>query len=373
MSNPGKRDAYYTDKIWDKWKSKNKSIDNISKHNSNLILQFLDDFEQGKNVPKSRKGRRSSTRLLTLKSKLSVFSRIIDDKDLDKLSKDDIHRIFTDLRNGKIHKKTPSGADGGAYMSVDNILKDFKTFWNWLIKTKRVTEDIAEDLGKEDDKPSWVYLSEEQFKDLGNKANAEYRPLIWLLYDSGMRGREAWSIKVNDFSDDFKVLTIRDEISKNNRGRKINLKLCSQLIKDLVRTNNLKDDDFIFDKTPQSFNKYLKRLSLKLFGDKVSNPKAKGKYGSFTSYDIRHNAACYWLKRYQKQSALMYRLGWSTPEMIGYYSEFLGMNDEISDEDMILAEDKDRLRKLEEKIENLNEIVAQLVEVEAKKHKIKIK
>ena len=77
----------------------------------------------------------------------------------------------------------------------------------------------------------------------------------------------------------------------------------------------------------------LKNLAKKLFGDKVSHNKAGGKYSQLSLYDIRHNASCYWLKRYSTHRALMYRMGWTSEKWIKYYSEFLGQNDEISDEE----------------------------------------
>ncbi len=41
-------------------------------------------------------------------------------------------------------------------------------------------------------------------------------------------------------------------------------------------------------------------------------------------------------------------MGWSKEEQIKYYSEFLGLSDELSDEDMVTAEDKTKLQRLEQ-------------------------
>ena len=70
-------------------------------------------------------------------------------------------------------------------------------------------------------------------------------------------------------------------------------------------------------------------------------------------YDIRHNSACYWFNRYPTHKGLMYRFGWRKADKIEYYSEFLGVADEIKDSDMILGEDKTKLYKLEEEIKLL--------------------
>jgi len=55
-------------------------------------------------------------------------------------------------------------------------------------------------------------------------------------------------------------------------------------------------------------------------------------------YDIRHNACCYWLKKYKRKTGLIYRMGWSEEKEVKYYSEFLGLADPIEDEDMVTAE-----------------------------------
>lgn len=348
-----KRDPYNAIQAWERWKQRNEVIKDISKDNSDLILSCLKDMEEGKNVSRKRRGNRSPIRLLSLQCRLVFFARLFGKKKFTDVSKDDLHKLFKEMRDGKIKKKDSKGKEIGNYTSVDCYLKDFRVLWNWLRKTGRVKEDITEDLGKGDEKPPWVYLTEEQFKTLANRCSAEYRPLVWLMLDCGARVTEGFSIKVNDFNEDFTKLTLREETSKNKYGRTINLKLCSAFMKDYVKFHNLKKEDFLFQKNPQAFNNYLKRLSESLFGKGVSHPKAKGTYDKFTLYDIRHNASCYWLKRYKAHTPLMYRMAWFSETFIRYYSEFLGLNDEITDEDMVIAEDRTKLEKLERNFEDL--------------------
>ncbi|MDP3027397.1 MAG: tyrosine-type recombinase/integrase [Nanoarchaeota archaeon] len=256
-----KRDPYNAKKSWEEWKKRNNIIEGINRDNSDLILRCLSDLEEGKNINKI-KGNRSPIRLISLQCRLVFFAKIIRDKRLIDMTKDDLHKIFKDMGDGKMQKKNSKGENIGNYTSVDSYLKDFKVMWNWLLKTKQVQENITEDLGKADKKPPWVYLTEEQFKTLANRCSAEYRPLMWLMLDACCRVTEGYSIKVEDFSEDFKQLTIREETSKNKYGRTIHLKLCSSLIKEYVKFHNLNKEDFLFQKTPQAFNKYLKRFSI---------------------------------------------------------------------------------------------------------------
>lgn len=354
-----KRDPYEHEQRWKQWKQENKNgIKGISKYNSDLTLTFLSDMEFGKNVsPHAKKGERSYIRLNDLRGKLVFFAEKLN-KNLDEITKDEIHEFFHAMRNGEILRR-----DGKPYMSVGDFVRDFKAFWGWLKRTGRTTEDIISDLRRSDgNKPSWVFLSEEQFKILANQAKSDYRALIWFMYDTGMRVTEAYSIRIRDFSNDFTQLTIRQEYSKTF-GRTINLKLCSKLIKELVSKHNLGLDDFIFIKKTAAFNKYLKKLAENLFGK--SESLARKPYNKMRLYDIRHNASCYWLQRYSTRQGLMYRMGWSREKMVMYYSEFLGLADQINDDDMVTSEDKTKYEKRIEILENdkerTNELIKELL------------
>jgi integrase len=349
-----KRDPYNSKFYWNQWKQQNADgIKGISRHNSDLIKTFLYDMEIGKNVaPTARKGERSHCRLLALKSRLLFFAQRFTK--LDEITEDDIHQLFRDMREGRILKE-----NGKPYIGVSSYVRDFKSFWRWLQRTGKVQEDITVYLRRSDGrKPAWVYLTEEQFKTLANSANADYRPLIWFMYDTGIRVTEAYSIRVKDFKDDFNKLHIREEYSKT-MGRTITLKLCTMFIKEHIRTNGLGPDDFIFTKKPFAFNKYLRSLAGKLFGSQES--PARKSYDKMRLYDIRHNACCYWLQRYPNRTGLMYRMGWSEEKEIKYYSEFLGLSDQISDDDMITTEDKTayekRIEVLERRLNKVNEFI----------------
>ena len=355
-----KRDPYNHEDRWRNWKTAvRQGIPGISEHNSALIQTYLGDMELGKNVsPVARKGERSYCRLLALKSRLVFFAQQLGQLELDKLSRDQVLKLFSDMRNGILRRK-----DGEKYIGTSSYVKDFKSFWNWLRRTGKVTEDITIDLRRSDSrKPPWVYLTEDQFKTLAHQANSEYRALLWMMYDTGMRVTEAYSVRVGDFSKDFTQLNIRTEYAKTF-GRIIKLKLCSSFIREFVRFHDLGPHDFVFLKTPAAFNKYLRNLGKTLFG--TSDSPARKPYNKMRLYDIRHNACCYWLKRYPTTTGLMYRMGWSEEKEIRYYSEFLGQADSIDDEDMVTTEEKTKYEKrielLERDREKTNELVKELI------------
>lgn len=354
-----KRDPYHHKERWEQWKGQNQNaIPGISKYNSDLILSFLSDMEMGKNVsPVARKGERSVVRLNNLRGKLVFFADYFK-KELDCLTKNEIHKLIYDMRSGILKRR-----DGKDYLAVGEYVKDFKAFWNWLRRTGKVTEDITLDLRRSDGrKPAWVYLTEDEFKMLANNANSDYRALIWLMYDTGMRVTEAYSIRIGDFSQDFTQLNIRKEYAKTF-GRIIKLKLCSSFIREFVKVHNLEADDYVFIKEPPAFNKYLRTMAKKLFG--ASESPARKPYSQLRLYDLRHNASCYWLKRYPTTSGLMYRMGWSEEKEVKYYSEFLGQADSIDDDHMITTEDKNRYEKrielLEKEKDKTSELVKELI------------
>jgi len=345
-----KRDPYQNGDRWKTWRGKNsKRIKGLTPVNSKLLLEFLNDMEQGMNTPLRCKGIRGPTTLLNLKDHISFFAKNINGP-LIKLTKKRIHAFEKEIREGKIKKRNEQ-----PFSAFGNYIKDFKSFWGWMVRTGKVTEDITIDLTRKTKKPSWVYLTESQFKKLANRFNPDYKALTWFMYDTGLRVTEAYSIQIKNFDKDFTELTIPEDVAKTF-GRVITLKLCITLIKEFVKFHNLGPDDYLFIKKTPAFNKYLRELSKKLFGSGES--KARETYDKFSLYDIRHNSSCYWLKRYQNIRGLKYRMGWRREEMATYYHEFLGLSDEIKDEDMILAEDKDKLKKMEERMDNLTKLVS---------------
>ena len=342
-----KRDPYNNERRWESWKENhyNKPPKGIRRDDWKLLIQFLKDMELGLNTPIGRKGKRDIGTLLNLSSHNKLFLENFK-KPLVKLNKKDLHNFEKDIDNGKILKR-----NGEKYTAFGNYIKDFKVFWGWMIRTKKVKENIAEDITSKTDKPSWVYLSDEQIKEFFNQLSLDYRTICWFMYDTGMRVTEAVNVKVEDFSDDFKQVTIREETAKTF-GRTINLKLSVELVKEYIKSNNLQPEDYFIEKAPFTINKYLRYHSSKLFGaDNISHPKAKGKYKEFTLYDIRHNSSIFWLNRYPTHKGLMYRFGWRQTDKIEYYSGFLGIKDEITDTDMVLSEDRDKIYKLENELQ----------------------
>lgn len=344
-----KIDPYKHKERYEEWKEKVSvsGVPHISKENSDLIIKYVTDMEYGLNVSsKSSKGGRSYIRLNSLIEKMGYFSRTFKEVyDIDcvtEITEDQIVLFFSKMRKGEICR-----LDGKPYKSYTTFVKVFKAFWHWwqtINRKKGVSiPDITVDLDSRGDKPKWVYLNEEQVRKLCLNAKFNYRVLIMFLYDSGIRApTELVNVKVSDLYDNCKELLIRDEISKTF-GRKIKLMLCCRDLQDYIKDKGLGPDDYLFPIKPPTINKYLQRLAKRTLGEEKS--LAGDKYSRITMYDFRHCSCCYWLPRYKSESALKFRFGWKKSDKIHYYSELLGMRDTITEDDMVLSEEKTELER----------------------------
>ncbi len=337
-----KIDPYKHKEKYENWKKKGSIIPNISKSNQKIVTQFIFDMESGANVGVSNvKGARSFARLNAYRYKLDLIVSLFEKrkvKDLRKITKQKVHEVFNDMREGRIKRK-----DKKNYVNVGDYVKTFKALWHWLQRvTQTKLEDVTEELDTKVDKPKWVFLDEKQFKKLAEHSKPYYKLIAYFELDTGLRATEFKNTRVSSFDDDYKSFEVTDEVSKTF-GRKIKLMMSSNLIKDYVEDNKLSGDDLLFKTSLAETNQYFKRLSKSLFGEDKS--KGGEKYSELTIGDMRHISATYWLPRYPTQQGMLYRFGWKKPDKIFYYSEFLGMVDNISQEDMLIDVTKTELQK----------------------------
>jgi hypothetical protein len=129
--------------------------------------------------------------------------------------------------------------------------------------------------------------------------------------------------------------------------------LCGDIIHRYVEENKLTGTDFLFTCCPTVYNRVLAKLGYKVLG--IGTPpqqrkpdgqvhKTLVKHG-ITMYDFRHNSVCHYLPIYKSENQRKYRYGWKKSEMIHYYSEYLGMRDTISEDDMLIDTTKTQLEQ----------------------------
>ena len=320
----------------------------LNKKHSDIVLKYITDMERGENVARgSRKGGRSHVRLNALRVRVvQIINRLQERgvKDITKLTENKAITFFNDMSSGKITRN-----DGSQYKSVRDFVRDFKSFWNWLSKVKRkegvILEDITSDLDTTKKHPGWVYFTLDELKEMQQYFSEEEQLRNLFMFDTIIRSpTELMNVKVSDLHDNFTELTIREETSKTY-GRTIKILLCSEAIKEFVRKENKSPEDYLFSFSAPAYNKKIKRVALKVFGDKVT--KGGKSFKDITMYDFRHNGACHWrLGAYKtKIDALMYRGGWNKLDTLNYYTQKLGMKDSIEKSDLLVEMDRNEYDK----------------------------
>ena len=67
-----------------------------------------------------------------------MFNKRMNIQDIIELKEEQVIKLFSDMRNGKIRKK-----NGCKYKSVQDYVKVFKAFWHWYMKhTKKQSKKI---------------------------------------------------------------------------------------------------------------------------------------------------------------------------------------------------------------------------------------
>jgi len=386
-----KKDPHNHENAYKKWQANGCQMQGVNPETRKIILEYLEDMELGANVnPLTKRGARSYGRLRNLKSKMHsialIFQKEIGIESISEMQgkEKELLLLAKKMRDGKIYSRRYGNkplAGVGAYM------KAFQSFWNWYQRKSRKDgieiKNILGDIDTRENKPKFNYFTLDQLKVLCDYAKNDYKVMMSFLFDSGMRApTEMLNAKVSDLSwnskENYYVLNIREETSKTF-GREIKLLLCSQMLREYLESYNFKINDFIFKKTPQRVNQYLKNLGYNNLGIGKKSVRGYGekKYSvvvdGITLYDFRHSSACYWLPRYKSESALKYRFGWKKSEMIHYYTELLGMRDTIGEEDLYIDvsktklenEIKDKGRKIEVLNERLHRQDKQMQEIMA--------
>lgn len=378
-------DPHKSKEKFEHWKKEKKSFDGLSESNREILNQYIEDMEKGKNTNGNNRGSRSYPRLYTLCSRLPRIARWFSKyykKDLVELERDNVTDFFDKLMKGKIKKE-----DGKPYSSWDDYQKDFVSFWHWHMKVQKrlydetdgkkgaIIADITDDLARENTPPpKFVYFTLEELQRMMDEAKFYYKVLMLFMFDSIIRSpTELSNIRVSDITpilnSDKLHLNIRDEVSKTY-GRKIKLMLSHKLVKRYIKEKKLKQDNFLFKISPRIVNQYLKRLGKRTIGKEP------------TMYDFRHSGICYWMPRYKHETALRYRSGHKDSRMLDYYSQFLGMKDTIQEEDLEDVETRTQLQKeletekskrelLDEKLAKTEELYnKQIAEIENRLNKL---
>ena len=317
----------------------------LSERNQKLIIDYLLDMETGFNV--AGKGRRSYVRLNSIRVRITwVIARLGLD-DITQITARQITQFFNEMREGTIRR-----LDGKPYKSTTDYVKVFQAFWHWYQRREapRSIPDVTQFLEAEKNLESeFTYFTQEDLARVSNDVKYFYRVMMWFLFDSGIRApTELMSLRVGDFNylpeQELYELDIKNDYAKTF-GRRIKLVLSSNLLRDFLKGKP--QDQPFFSASWKNFSEYLKRAFVRVLGDHQT--KGGRPFSAIRPYDFRHSSACHWVVRYKQEAAFKYRFGWKENRMIHYYTNFLGMQDTISENDLLL--DSEAKTKLETKLE----------------------
>lgn len=365
-----KRDIYNHKERYENWKAIviEEGIEGLSKDNSDIIIQYVLDMEQGLNIGKrNKKGARSYPRLNNIKQRMIQMTKMLNDRGVKKIiqiKEEQIISFFTDMRNGKILT-----TKGEPYRSVGDYAKVFTAFWHWHMKVNRkkdiVIQDICEDLDKSYDETSFVYVTKEQIDKIIPYFDEDEQIIIKFVYDSIIRSpTELMSEKVKYiYKKDGDIwVHVPGEVSKTGFDRDFNLLYCGDALMKYIEKKELSPEDFLFNFSYPMLTRKLRSVAKQVLGDKISHPKAGGKYSELTLYDLRHSGAIHLrilAKKTKKISldAIRQRGGWKDFKMLNYYTKFIGLDGAIDKNDLVIEEDKSQMQKeldqLKGQVENL--------------------
>ncbi|MFH0870072.1 MAG: hypothetical protein V1866_03370 [archaeon] len=329
------------------------SFTGVSSEASELITKYVIDLYSGKNLAKGTyRGQRSYNHLCNIRIRLRRIVEMLENsskKTLLQFSEDDVLLVFNNMRNGVIISNL-----GRPFIDTSSYARAFISFWRWIVRTRKDVFNIVESLDtKKDNKPEWVYFTLKDVERMAEEApNSYYKALVFFLFDSGLRApTELMNVRAMDLSDvpgsNLLFLNVRDETSKTF-GRKIKLMISSDVIKQYIKRQGLKGEDFLFDRAYIVMTRTIARLGYNILRVgvpvKQKNFKILVRKG-ITLYDFRHNSVCHYLPIYKSENQMKYRYGWKKSEMIHYYSEFMGMRDTITEDDMLIDTTKTEIQQ----------------------------
>lgn len=377
-----KQDVYGHQQRYERWKEtvQTEGEPGLTKKNTDVLIQYILDMEIGANVSRlSKKGGRSYPRLNNLRQRLAQIMRMMQERnvsDITRVSEKKITELFSDMRKGVI--KTQKGHE---YKSSQDYVKIFKSFWNWWIKINRKKgikiENVAEDLDtSREEQPEFIYIEKNDFMEKFLPYFSKEEQLILLfVYDSLIRSpTELKSLRVKDIFQKKQAVwvNIPDEISKV-MGRQLNLIYCGEEVLNYIKEKEKNPDNYLFEFNHLVFYKKMKKVARQVWGDRISHPKARGKFKDITLYDLRHSGAISLrIKIHENPEALSIdtlreRGGWKNFRMLDYYTKFIGLSGEIKKDKLLLEEDKTKLEKELEKLKSDRENEIDAIKKQMKK------
>jgi len=368
---------------------KDEQLNSIQIESRAVISQYINDMSKGNNVSSkiANKKKRGYNHLNTLLSRLKKICEYIEKethkRDITTVTAEEMKEIFNKMEDGTYKYK--SGKTLKTYRSTHDYVKIFKAFWHWYMKVKGKQgidiRDITEDLSStSEDKPDFIYITYNDFQKLLSEApKFDYKVMMALWYDTGIRPTEFLNLRRKDIifekqeNKEVIKIDIRAETSKT-LGRILTLALSHDLMKQYLNKYDFEPNEFLFKEKLVIINQYLSRLFDNVFGKHLKGFEGrKNSKKHLTIYDFRHSSACYWEKQNAGERFIKYRFGWSRDKMINYYTEFLGIKDEMPDNALLHGLNENVVEKENKTLLNQINILQETLQAERKETEKRLK
>lgn len=275
-----------------------KALQELSGKEFSKIQEFINKNKNGEN--------NSNTDIIDKTERKYIDAFVMAYKSANKpllqLTKEDLIKLKTDLKDGKIKSRFKKPYSLTSQRNMEFILINFLEFTKpenyvgfkkWFI-VKAQKKDVD-------------YLKESEIEMLyKNCKNNSERFLIAVLFDSGARASEFLNVRTEDITEPtinfpYYKINFKEEFSKT-KGRNIGLywKYSTEAIRDFLKERGeLKDKEPVFDKTYDGIRIFLTRMGKRILGKRIH------------FHLFRKSSASYYAVKLKSRQQLCYRYGWN--------------------------------------------------------------
>lgn len=314
---------------YERLKTKLLTDKNICKENRTLWERFF-EWEERKLKRTNNLSALDDGTYKTLSQYVGKFKNVnkwFDNKPWEKLTKDDIQKVYDDLEDGIIKNRFGKAyADRKSYYTKIFKAKPFK-----MAGKTEIAEEVFE-FFRPADNSVVNFIEFDDFKKLATATNTLLQKLLlWLAWDVGENIMSLLQLRKRDFrrqlspeTDEPEYLVdLRKETLKRSRMPRVEITLFIETAELLdVVLENMKGDDLLFPFGQRQCAKFMNRC-VNVTGVKCI-PSAKGP----TFKDLRSSMCCYLLKEGWRIEEVNSRLGHSPNNlsMVSRYANYLALD-----------------------------------------------
>lgn len=287
------------------------------------IPQFLDS---------KRIERRSPKTISAYKQVLVQFAKWYEDGEHQEITTEVLREYITYLSFEKTqwddHPTSPNGGKGLSARTINNVIRNMRIFFNYLIKERVITYSPMDAVNyqTEEKETFEVFTDEDVIKLLSAPNRQVYTGrrdycMMLVLCDCGLRLKELTSLRVSDVDFKLRQIVIHAEVAKTNTTRVV--PISQRTVKEL---NNLISFMDVSDDEPL----WLTQFGERYYGDTFAKmlklyAKRVGINGPRVSpHTFRHYFAVKFLRGGGDPMALARILGHTTLNMTQVYVKYTG-------------------------------------------------